>query len=274
MNRVMRRVSYRGAVVCMLAWVAACGKISFGEDLGPRPDVGVVEPDAGEIPDVPDVGPPPDTGVVDTGEPPVDGGEPECLPVTLPPTPNQWPFGTDRAAYEGVFWTWAESQPFKCSSGACHGGDTLPRIPTGASLGDEYRRGIDELWPYLSDHNTEYSGRLWRHHPSYDGPGGLEMPEYTNDQTDFLKNLVHSVWACAAAPALERQDAGPGCGMGAPPPEPDAGVEPDAGDEDGGDEDAAQADAGTTEPADAGDVPPCYCDIPDVGPLGTEHCAP
>lgn len=265
MIRVMGRASIRGAVVCMLAWVTACGKISFGEDLTVGPDAGPVR-DAAPIPDVPDVGPPPDMGVVDTGEPPVDAGEPECLPVTLPPTPTEWPFGTSRADYEGVFWTWAESQPFKCSSSACHGGDTPPRIPTGAALGDEYRRGINELWPLLSGENAEYTGKLWRHHPNYTGPGGQESPDYEPEQIDFLKNLVHSVWACAAAPALERQDAGPACGAPTAPEE-------DAGQADSGDEDGGVADAGTS-PSDAGTISPCYCEIPDVGPLGTEHCAP
>lgn len=257
----------------MLALVAACGKISFGEDLVPGPDGGPGL-DAEPLPDVPDVGPPVDTGVVDTGIPEdVDAGDAGCRPVTLPPTPTEWPFGTDRAAYEGVFWTWASSQPFACSSGACHGGDELPRIPTGANLGSEYDRGIDELWSYLRDESEPYSGRLWRHHPQYDGPDGHEDPEYTPEQTTFLRELVHSAWACVAAPAIERQDAGPACGMSEPPPPVDSGVEPDAGLVDG-DLDAGVPDAPAPDTGGGGGgAVPCYCDLPDVGPLSTTYCA-
>lgn len=257
----------------MLACTAGCGKISFGEDLVPGLDAGPAR-DAEVIPDVPDVGEPIDMGVIDTGPEP-DGGEVECLPVTLPPTPTDWPFGTDRAAYEAVFWTWANEQPFKCSSSACHGGSNVPRIPTGADLGNDYRRGISELWTYLNTESGAYSGRLWRHHESYDGPDGREDPAYTTEQTDFLKGLLHSAWACVAAPAIERQDAGPGCGMPAMPPDagppPDTGVDEDAGDA-GVPPDGEVPDAGA--PSDAGSAPPCYCDLPDVGPLSTTNCAP
>lgn len=272
----MRRTAHVGTVLSMLACVAGCGKISFGDDLVMGPDVGSPE-DAGVIMDVPDVGDPIDMGVPEDVGPQPDGGDVECLPVTLPPTPMDWPFGTDRASYEAVFWTWANGQTFSCASGACHGGDTVPRIPTGGDLGNDYRRGINEIWNYLYTENTEYSGRLWRHHVDYDGPDGREDPPYEPGQVDFLKELLHSAWACAAAPAIEAQDAGPACGSGEPAP--DAGEPPDTGEEsDGGD----PADAGDTDgeppeagpPADAGMLPPCYCDLPDVGPLSTTNCAP
>jgi hypothetical protein len=246
----------------MVAWLAGCGKISFGEDrmggldAAPGPDV-VVIPDAGE----------PDTGVIEVPDTGVDGGPdagvPEdCLPVTVPTTfPTDWPFGTSREAYEQVFWSWASMQVSNCSLSACHGGPNPPRIPVGASLGDEYRRAIMELWPYLKDERTEYSGKLWRHHADYAGPGTKEQPYYDAAQITFLKDLVASAWACQVAPALARQDAGPECGP--EPAPPDAGADPDAGD-------AGVDDAGAP---DGGARSPCYCDVPDVGPLNTANCA-
>lgn len=252
----------------MVACLAGCGKVSFGEDMQ--------VPDGGVLPV--DTGVPPDTGVIDTGvddpdtgvEPLPDTGVPqECIPVTIPTSyPTDWPFEATRAGYESVFWTWASTQASNCSLSACHGGPNSPRIPTGGNLGDEYDRGIAELWAYMKDERAEYSGRLWRHKQDYDGPDGPEQPYYEPAQIEFLKALVNDAWACHAAPEIARQDAGPECGPPAAPP--DSGVEPDAGDADAGVDDA-EVDAGA--PSDAGARPPCYCDTPDVGPFNTDYCA-
>lgn len=252
-------------VVTMVACLTGCGKISFGDDLLPTPDAGPTDAEPG--PDVPPI----DAGVVDvgvdTGVEIPDAGE-DCIPVTVPPMPMDWPFEASRGAYEGLFWTWAEQQEFRCSTSACHGEANPPRIPTVQNLQEQYPRGIEELWDYMRNRSQEPGGRLWRHSPTY--PGGAEIPEYTPEQMQFFRDLVQRAYACEVAPALARQDAGPACGPEDPPPPPeDAGV-----DEDGGGLDGGVVDGGGPGPSDAGARSPCYCDAPDVGPLNTEFCAP
>ncbi len=274
----MRQLAHVGTMTFMLACVAGCGKISFGVDLI-GPDAGPPS-DSGPSPDVPDVPPVVDTGMPDAGpEPDVgmpDGGEPECLPVTLPPTPVDWPFGTDRRGYEAAFWTWANATENNCAMSACHGGDKVPYMPTGADLGAQYRRGINEVWGYLRTEDQQYSGRVWRHHANYDGPDGPAGPTYTPQQVTFLKDLLQAAWACAAAPAIASQDAGPLCGPGGVEPDSgapqDAGGLPDAGPTDASPPDAGPVDAGPVEAGTSGD--PCYCDLPDVGSLNIDNCAP
>ena len=270
---------------CLL--LTGCGSVSFGEALGPS--------DAGPRLDL---GPGVDGGPVDLGMdagvdadvPPVmDGG---CIEVPIPSEPaSSWPFDRTTGAYSAVFWDAVGSG---CSLSSCHGGGTYPPlVPQAANLDSQVDTAIDELWSRVISSGPldaeNPSGALWKHvrgHPEF------AIPELTVVQRVTLQQLRVAAVDCARASVLESPpDAGPLCNMAetdAGPPDfgaLDAGVgdaSPDAALSDAALSDASGADAEADAGAAVDAGPPdsgassglCYCELPDLGPLNTEHCAP
>lgn len=258
----MRHRAQLALLACMVAWVAGCGKITFGGDLVPPGDGGSLE-DAGapDVPDLPDVGPP------DSGAEPLDG---DCLPVQLPSEwPEAWPFPVTQGGYRELFGTWALEQ--RCE--ICHASRFPPLIPEERDLGSRYGEAIQQLWDLVRESRPLVTGQpptggLWRHHAMHPEH---EPPAYTTEQSAFLGALIREGWSCGVEPAFARQDAGPMCGA------PDAGAPGDddaGGDAGGGDAGDGGPDAGVVD-AGGGTMSTglCYCpDLPDAGALETRRC--
>ena len=251
--------------------LAGCGKITFGEAL--------VDRDGGMVRD----GGPRDGGVPRDGGPPVDGG---CIPHTLPGMPEDFPWRSDRETVESLFLRNFDEN----GCPACHASDkqgasvVFPAIyPDPGDLPSmveaEYAESTMNLWNLIKSgqpatfDDTTVVGRLWYHHPAFDGrmPGERDPFPYNDSHRDLitrLSRLFLSAAACnnrsyLAMPA----DAGSMCGDPMMPRDGgvvsrdggDAGEASDAGDVDGGTVDSGSGGGG-------GSTGLCYCDeLPDAG---------
>ena len=257
---------------CIAALATGCGVVTFF----PNPDIDTGVPNSPDL-GVPDVGMP-DAGL---GEPDVgplpDAGE--CRERTIPPQtdlPQEWPFASTEDGWKASVFSWAErtgtpQASQTCTLAPCHGG-TAPGASNPPFMGNDssfYQQGIAAFWPLLRDQSAydnssgTFSGSLWKHHEQFAGDrGDASVFAFSDEDTQFLKDLVRRAWACRALPEIQSQDAGPDCGPGGGGGEPvdDAGAEVDGGAVDAGE-------------GGGGPVNLCYCPIPpDILSIDTSLC--
>ena len=197
-------------LVGVLLCAQACGSITFpdgpalpGPDAGMVKDMGVIDPDGGEI-------------IPDTGEPL------GCIPVEAPEFPPAWPYARTKAAYEANFFNLikgATASNIGCSGGSCHSNNAEPPfLPTRAELDTEalLQKAIDELWTVTSRRGVKSATVLRSAHLEGGEADDNSAKRYTTMEDSQLYLFEEKTIDCRWVDAYQaRPDGGGGC--------PDAG---------------------------------------------------